>query len=81
MQGQTNLFKRRSVYWFRKKVPVDLSDHYTEGRTGEFRFSLRTRDKVAAKALAVELKLTRFRGAPTIKQEGALTLSHFPDGF
>lgn len=52
MHGQTNLFKRGSVYWFRKKVPVDLLDHYTEARTGDFRFSLRTRDRAAAKALA-----------------------------
>lgn len=53
MQGQTNLFKRGSVYWFRKKVPVDLLEHYTEAaRTGDFRFSLRTRDRAAAKALA-----------------------------
>ena len=52
MQGQTSLFKRGSVYWFRKKVPVDLLDHYTEARTGDFRFSLRTRDRAAAKALA-----------------------------
>lgn len=52
MQGQTNLFRRGSVYWFSKKVPVDLKAHYASVPSGIFRFSLRTRDRAEAKALA-----------------------------
>jgi hypothetical protein len=28
VRAQTNLVKRGSVYYFRKKVPQDLRDHY-----------------------------------------------------
>jgi len=52
MQGQTNLYRRGSVYWFSKKVPVDLKAHYASVPSGIFRFSLRTRDRAEAKALA-----------------------------
>ncbi len=53
MQGQTNLYRRGQVYWFRKKVPLDLRPHYEASvPSGQFRFSLKTADKAEAKALA-----------------------------
>jgi integrase len=46
-----HLVKRGSVYYFRRKVPIDLVPHF--GRT-QIMFSLETRDPAEAKRLAAE---------------------------
>lgn len=53
MRSQTNLVRRGSTYYFRKKIPADLQLHYGIP-SNEIRTSLRTTDKLAAAKLALQ---------------------------
>lgn len=55
MRSQSNLVRRGTAYYFRKKIPADLRDHYPENQAGEFRVSLGSIDQREAKARAAEL--------------------------
>lgn len=53
MRSQTNLVRREGTYYFRKKIPSDLQQHYGK-RSNEIRISLRTTDKAEAAKLALQ---------------------------
>jgi len=44
-------FVKQGIFYFARKIPNDLSDHYTSGKIS---FSLRTRKAAVAKARAIK---------------------------
>jgi integrase len=71
MHDETGLELRRSVYYFRMKVPADLRPPLIEK---EVRISLRTKDKATAKRLNAERRAAQLREWEELRQ----SLKHGP---
>ena len=85
MTKHTRLMRRGAVYYFRRKIPADLIDHYSKREITE---SLRTKDpreavrKVRSRLLQQEQEFDRIRAGRSVaelteEQAEAIAAEHY----